>query len=80
MNTLTQYQYLTTDKILAGVFETIVKESPILSRIGWKDHTGNSLLFNIEDSMASVNYYVTGDTWVESANTWAQGSDRKSVV
>lgn len=74
MNTLTQYQLLTTDKILAGVLETIVKESPILARIPWKNHTGNSLLFNIEDTMATVNYYAVGDTWVESANTWAQGS------
>ena len=74
MNTLTQYQYLTNDKILSGVLDTIVKESPILARLPWKDHTGNSLKFNIEDTMATVNFYSVGDTWVESANTWAQGS------
>ena len=74
MNTLAQYQYLTTDKVLAGVLDTIVKESPILARLPWKDHKGNSLKFNIEDTMATVSYYEVGDTWVESANTWAQGS------
>lgn len=74
MNTLTQYQYLTTDKLLAGVLDTIVKESPILARIPWRDHTGNSLKFDIEDTMATVNWYVTNDTWAESPNTWAQGS------
>lgn len=74
MNTLTQYQYLTNDKVLAGVLDTIVKESPILARLPFKDHTGNALKFNIENAMATVNYYAVGDTWVESANTWAQGS------
>lgn len=74
MNTLTQYQYLTNDKVLAGVLDTIVKESPILARLPWKDHTGNAVKFNIEAEMATVNYYAVGDTWVESANTWAQGN------
>ncbi len=74
MNTLTQYQYLTNDKILSGVLDTIVKESPILARLLFKQHTGNSLKFNIEDSMATVGWYTVGDTWVENAATWAQGS------
>ncbi len=74
MNTLAQYQTLTKDNVLKGVLETIVKESPILKRLPWKNHEGNSLLFNIEDTMATVNWYTVGDTWVENANTWAQGS------
>lgn len=74
MNTGTLYNYLTNDKVLKGVLDTIVKESPILARLPFKDHTGNSLLFNIEDTMATVNWYSIGDTWVEGVNTWAQGS------
>jgi len=74
MNTLAEYQKLTNDKVLAGVFDTIVKESPIMARLPWKEFEGNSLKFNIEKAMAGVTYYTVGDTWVESANTWAQGS------
>ena len=74
MNTLAQYQKLTTDVLLKGVFETIIKESPIMARLPFKEHSGNSLTFNIEDVMATVGWYAVGDTWVESANTWAQGS------
>jgi hypothetical protein len=73
LNTLAQYSTLTTDKILAGVIDTIVKESPLLARLPFKEHTGNYFYFNIEDSMANVNWYTVGDTWTESANTWAQG-------
>ena len=74
MNTLTQYQYLTNDKILSGVLDTIVKESPLLARLPFREHTGNSFAFNIENAMAGVKWYTVGDTWVESANTWAQGT------
>jgi hypothetical protein len=74
MNTLAQYQHLTNDKVLKGVLDTIVKESPIMARIPWRDHIGNALDFNIEDTMAGVGWYAVNDTWVESANTWAQGN------
>jgi len=73
LNTLAQYSTLTNDKILAGVIDTIVKESPVLSRIPFKEHVGNYFYFNIESTMATVNWYTTGDTWVESPNVWAQG-------
>lgn len=73
MNTLAQYSTLTTDKILKGVLDTIVKESPLLARLPFKEHIGNYFYFNIENAMATVNWYTVGDTWVEGANTWAQG-------
>jgi len=74
MNTLTQYQYLTNDKVLAGVIEMVVKESNILKRLPIKEHVGNSLKFNIESTEATVQWYTVGDTWTENAGTWAQGS------
>ncbi len=73
MNTLAQYSTLTNDKILAGVLDTIVKESPLLARLPFKEHVGNYFYFNIESSMANVQWYSVGDTWAESANVWAQG-------
>jgi hypothetical protein len=73
LNTLAQYSTLTNDKVLRGVLDTIVKESPLLARLPFKEHVGNYFYFNIESSMAAVNWYTVGDTWVESANVWAQG-------
>ena len=74
MNTLAEYRKLTTDKVLVGVLDTIVKESPIMARLPWKNFEGNSLKFNIEKAMAGVSYYTVGDVWAEGANAWAQGS------
>jgi hypothetical protein len=73
LNTLAQYSTLTNDKVLRGVLDTIVKESPLLARLPFKEHVGNYFYFNIESSMAAVNWYTVGDTWAESANVWAQG-------
>jgi len=73
LNTLAQYSTLTNDEILRGVIDTIVKESPLLSRLPFKEHVGNYFYFNIESSMANVQWYATGDTWTESPNVWAQG-------
>lgn len=74
MNTLAQYQLAATDEMLAGVLDTIVKESPVLARMPFRNHIGKAFLFNIESSLAGVGWYVTNDTITESANVWAQGT------
>lgn len=73
MNTLAQAALLTNDKMLSGVLDTIVKESPLLARLGFRNFVGNNWDFNIENAMAGVGWYSSGDTWVESTGTWAQG-------
>jgi len=63
----TQYEYLSLDAMKKGIYDTTIKESPILARIPQVDVTGIALLYNIESTMATASWYLTGDTWVESA-------------
>ena len=71
-NTLAEYGYLSTSPILKGIIKTIVKESPFLARMPFREIAGNSLLYNLETTEAGANWYTTGDTWVESTSVWTQ--------
>jgi hypothetical protein len=64
---LTEAAKLSTDILLKGIIETIVKDSPILERLPFIQITGNSLKYNREKTLPTVAWYdpVT-DTWVTS--------------
>jgi hypothetical protein len=74
VNTLAQYATLSTDALVKGVAQTIIKDFPLLARLPFKDIVGNSLLYNLESAEAGAQWYQTGDTWTESSPTWAQRS------
>ncbi len=44
--TLTEAAKLSNDLLLAGVIETIVKESPVLQALPFVEITGNGLTYN----------------------------------
>lgn len=66
MLTQTQYELLSLDAMKKGIYDTVIKFSPILSRIPQIDVEGKSILYNIESSMAGASWYNPGDTWTES--------------
>lgn len=70
--TLTEAAKLSNDVVLAGVIETMVKESPILQRLPFIDLVGNALTYNRESSGAGANWFAVGDTWVEGTPTFNQ--------
>src|SRR5437588_8395597 len=70
--TLTEAAKLSNDVVLAGVLETIVKESPILERMPFIDMVGNALTYNRENAMAAAAWFAVGDTWTESTPTFTQ--------
>ncbi len=70
--TLTEASKLSNDKLLAGVIETIVKESPVLEKLPFIEIVGNALTYNRESTMPSVDFYDVGDTWAESTPTFTQ--------
>ncbi len=70
--TLTEAAKLSNDVVQAGVIETIVKESPVLSLLPFIEMVGNALTYNRENTMASAAFMAVGDTWTESTPTFTQ--------
>lgn len=70
--TLAESAKLSNDVVLAGIIETVVKESPILQVLPFVDITGNSLKYNRENAMASAQWNSVGGIWTESTPTFTQ--------
>jgi HK97 family phage major capsid protein len=70
--TLTEAAKLSNDVMLAGVIETIVKDSPVLQRLPFIELVGNALTYNRENASAGANWYAVGDTWTEGTPTFTQ--------
>jgi len=73
--TLAETSKLSTDILLKGIIETIVKDSPILEKLPFIQITGNSLKYNREKTLPTAAWYapVTG-TWAASPPTFEQCS------
>jgi hypothetical protein len=78
---LAEASKLSTDILLKGIIETIVKDSPILERLPFIQITGNSLKYNREKSLPTVGWYapVTG-TWTQSEPAFEQCSASLGVL
>lgn len=70
--TLTEAAKLSNDILLAGVIETVVKESPVLQTLPFIEIVGNGLTYNRENAAATAAFYDVGDTWAESTPTFTQ--------
>ena len=72
MLTKVQYEYLKHDLVLAGVWDTIVKESPILQRLPFKSIDNNIIKYNVELTMPTVSWLQPGDQITENTGTFQQ--------
>ncbi len=70
--TMAEAGKLTQDMLVAGVVETVVKESVILKYLPWMTITGSALTYNQEAALASAEFYTVGDTWTEGTPTFNQ--------
>jgi len=70
--TLAEAAKLSNDVVLQGVIETIVKESPVLTRLPFIDMVGNALTYNRENVMATAAFFDVGEAWTESTPTFTQ--------
>ncbi|MGQ9676545.1 MAG: major capsid protein [Chloroflexota bacterium] len=79
--TLAEASKLSTDILLNGVIETVVKDSPILQKLPFIQITGNSLKYNREKTLPSAAFYapVTG-TWTASPPTFEQCTASLTVL
>jgi hypothetical protein len=70
--TLAEAVKLSNDVLLAGVVETIIKDSPILQRLPFIEIVGNGLTYNREETAPAAGFFDVGDTWTESTPTFTQ--------
>lgn len=66
MLTQTQYEYLSLDAMKKGIYDTVIKESPVIARLPFVDIEGKAYLYNLESVMAGAGWYYPGDTIAES--------------
>ena len=78
---LAEASKLSTDILLKGIIETIVKESPLLQKLPFIQIVGNSLKYNREKTLPTAAWYapVTG-TWTASPPTFEQCIASLSVL
>jgi len=72
MLTKAMYDYLKADLVLDGVWETIVKESPIIQRLPFKPINNDIVKYNLELTMPTVDWVSTGEDINESTGTISQ--------
>ena len=70
--TLIEASKLSSDMLLRGVVETIVKDSPVLQKLPFVEIVGNGLTYNQENALPTIDFYDVGDTWNESTPTFTQ--------
>jgi hypothetical protein len=70
---LAEASKLSTDILLKGIIETVIKDSPILEQLPFIQIVGNSLKYNREKTLPTVAWYdpVT-DTWTTSEPEFEQ--------
>ena len=78
---LAEASKLSTDILLKGIIETVVKDSPILQKLPFIQIVGNSLKYNREKTLPTAAFYapVTG-TWAASPPTFEQCSASLTVL
>jgi len=78
---LAEASKLSTDILLKGIIETVIKDSPILQELPFIQIVGNSLKYNREKTLPTVGWYapVTG-TWTQSEPAFEQCSASLCVL
>jgi len=70
--TLADINYLSSDKLLAGVIENIITESEILTRLKFKPLTNKALVYNRELTNPSAAFVDRGGVLTSSAVTFTE--------
>ena len=78
--TLTEAAKLSNDLLLAGVIESVIKESPVLQELPFIEITGNGLTYNRENAAPTAAFFDVGDTWTESTPTFTQVTTALAIL
>ena len=72
MLTTAQYDYLKADLVLPGVWDTIVKESPIIQRLPFLNINNDIVKYNVELTMPTISWLGAADNIPENTGTFEQ--------
>jgi len=72
MLTTTQYDYLKSDLVLPGVWDTIAKESPIIQRLPFLDINNDIVKYDVELTMPTISWLGASDNIPENTGTFEQ--------
>lgn len=67
--TLAEANKLTENRMVPGIVETFVKESPVIDRIPFKDIAGNAYKYNEELALPGVEFRAVNAAYAESTGT-----------
>ena len=78
--TLAEAAKLSNDLLLAGVIESIIKDSPVLQQLPFVEIVGNGLTYNRENVAPTAAFFAVGDTWTESTPTFTQVTTSLTIL
>jgi len=78
--TLAESAKLSTDMVLAGVIETIIKEEHILDQLPFVEVVGNNFVYNRLNTEPTISFFNVGDTWTESTPDFTQISVQLKIL
>jgi HK97 family phage major capsid protein len=64
--TLAECAKLSNDALLAGVIETIIKDSPLIQKLPFIEIVGNALTYNRELTLPAAEWHASNDDWATS--------------
>ncbi|KKK99289.1 hypothetical protein LCGC14_2634230 [marine sediment metagenome] len=78
--TLVEGSKRSNDILQLGVVELLVKDDPILERLGFKDIKGNGLTYNVESTLSGAQFYAVNEEWNESTSTVTQTTAHTTIL
>jgi HK97 family phage major capsid protein len=78
---LVEASKLSSDILLKGIIETVIKDSPILEKLPFIQIVGNSLKYNREKTLPTAGWYApVSGTWTQSEPAFEQCSASLCVL
>ena len=78
--TLVEAQKLSNDVLQAGVIETIVKESSVLSHLPFQTIEGNAYAYNVEKALPTVAFRGVNEAYTASEATFETRSEKLVIL
>ncbi len=80
MPTLSEYQKLANDDVTAGIFDNIITASELAPFLQFKSFSGNSLVYNRENTLGAAATHQVGDIWSDTEPTYTQKTASLTTV
>jgi len=78
--TLTEGELYSVTDMQRAVIDRLVKDSPVLQKLGFVTILGNSLTYDTITTDSSAKFYSVNDTWVESTPSITQATASLKIM